>query len=171
MQHLEKYSITAGIQVLASSEQSLWLEEGEEVGDGRAEGSSATGDARQDATSLTPDVDGTGSGSLLDSILSALLKEQSSDVWVVTISPYRCTVALIAFLTAAANFVHPSTAGSFASKTNSASSDKQDPLDISCAVNLFNSSVTSSSCLSSAFPWASHSFRSSLVSSLCCTGK
>ena len=32
------------------------------MGDGRAEGSSAIGDARQAAISLTPDVDGTGSG-------------------------------------------------------------------------------------------------------------
>ena len=55
------------------------------MGDGRAEASSATGDAGQDAISLMPDVDGTGSGSLLDSTLSTLLKEQSSDVWVVTL--------------------------------------------------------------------------------------
>ena len=32
------------------------MEEGEEVGDGRAEGSSATGDGGQAAISLTPDV-------------------------------------------------------------------------------------------------------------------
>ena len=31
------------------------------------------------------DIDGTGSGSLLDSILSTLLKKQSSDVWVVAL--------------------------------------------------------------------------------------
>ena len=42
------------------------------MGDGRAEASSATGDAGQDAISLMPDVDGTGSGSLLDSILSVV---------------------------------------------------------------------------------------------------
>ena len=36
------------------------------MGDGRAEGSSATGDGGQAAISLTPDVDGTGSGSLLE---------------------------------------------------------------------------------------------------------
>ena len=35
------------------------------MGDGRAEGSSAIGDRGQAAVSLTPDVDGTGSGSLL----------------------------------------------------------------------------------------------------------
>ena len=45
------------------------------MGDGRAEGSSAIGDGGQAAISLTPDGDGTGSGSLLDSILSALLKK------------------------------------------------------------------------------------------------
>ena len=55
------------------------------MGDGRAEGSSAIGDGGQAAISLTPDVDGTGSGSLLDSILSTLLKKQSSDVWVVAL--------------------------------------------------------------------------------------
>ena len=36
------------------------------MGDGRAEGSSATGDGGQAAISLTPDVAGTGSGSLLE---------------------------------------------------------------------------------------------------------
>ena len=46
-------------------------EEGEEVGDGRAEGSSAIEDSGQAAISLTPDADDTGYGSLLDSILSA----------------------------------------------------------------------------------------------------
>ena len=45
------------------------------MGDGRAEGSSAIGDGGQAAISLTPDVDATGSGSLLDSILSTLLKK------------------------------------------------------------------------------------------------
>ena len=48
------------------------------------EGSLAIGDRGQTATSLMPDVDATGSGSLLDSIISTLLKEQSSDVWVFT---------------------------------------------------------------------------------------
>ena len=45
-----------------------------EVGDGRAEGGPAMGDRGQAALSLIPDVDGTCPGSLLDSILSALLK-------------------------------------------------------------------------------------------------
>ena len=50
------------------------------MGDGRAEGLSAIGDRGQAAISLMPDIDGSGSGSLLDSILSTLLKKQSSDV-------------------------------------------------------------------------------------------
>ena len=36
------------------------------MGDGRAEGLSAIGDGGQAAMSLMPDVDGTGSGSLLE---------------------------------------------------------------------------------------------------------
>ena len=36
------------------------------MGDGRAEGSSAIGDWGQAATSLTPDIDGTASDSLLE---------------------------------------------------------------------------------------------------------
>ena len=42
------------------------------MGDGRAEGSSAIGDGGQAATSLNPDIDGTGSSFLLNSILSTL---------------------------------------------------------------------------------------------------
>ena len=53
------------------------------MGDGRAEGLSAIGDGGQAAISLTPDIDGTGPGSLPDSSLSTLLKKQSNDVWVV----------------------------------------------------------------------------------------
>ena len=45
------------------------------MGDGRAEGSSTTGDGGRAAISLTPDADGTGSGSLLDLGLSTLLKK------------------------------------------------------------------------------------------------
>ena len=40
-------------------QEELLMEEGEGVGNGRAEGSSATGDGGRDATSLEPDVDGT----------------------------------------------------------------------------------------------------------------
>ena len=56
------------------------------MGDGKAEGSSAIGDGGQAAVSLMPDIDGTGSDSLLGSILSSLLKKQSSDAWVVALS-------------------------------------------------------------------------------------
>ena len=45
------------------------------MGDGRAEGLLAIGDGGKAAISLISDVDGTGSGSLLDSILSTLLKK------------------------------------------------------------------------------------------------
>ena len=45
------------------------------MGDGRAEGSSAIGDEGQAAVTFMPDVDGTGSRSLLDSILFAVLKK------------------------------------------------------------------------------------------------
>ena len=55
------------------------------MGDGRAEGLSATGVRGQAAMALMPDADGTGPGSLLDSILSTLWKKQSSDVWVVAL--------------------------------------------------------------------------------------
>ena len=61
------------------------LQEGEEVGDGGAEALSATGDGGQAAIWFTPDIDGTGSGSLLDSILSTFLKKLSSGIWVVTL--------------------------------------------------------------------------------------
>ena len=58
-----------------TDKKSYYLEEGEEVGDGTAEGSSAIGDGGQAAISLMPDADGTGSGSLLDSVLSTLLRK------------------------------------------------------------------------------------------------
>ena len=61
-----------------NGQEELLTGEGGEVGDGRAGGASATGD-RASCDSI-PAVDGTGSGSLLDSILSTFLKEQSSDV-------------------------------------------------------------------------------------------
>jgi len=50
------------------------LPTGEEVGDGRVEVLSAVGDGGQAAVSLMPD-DGTGSGSLLASVLSTFLKK------------------------------------------------------------------------------------------------
>ena len=45
------------------------------MGDGRVEGSSVIGDGGKAETSLTLALDGTGSGSLLDSVLSTLLKK------------------------------------------------------------------------------------------------
>ena len=63
-----------------TGKKSYWLEEGEEVRDGRAEGSLAIQNRGQAAISLMPDIVGTGSGSLLDSVLSVLLNKWSSDV-------------------------------------------------------------------------------------------
>ena len=61
----------AAVQGVAKSQTWLsdwtelnWLEEGEEVGDGRAEGLSAVADRGQVAISLISDLDETGSGSL-----------------------------------------------------------------------------------------------------------
>ena len=79
MQDLEKYSST--VQQLAlggwhgvNGPEEFLMEEGEEVGDGRAEGSSAIGDGGQPAASLIPDVDGTDALFLADSVLSTLLE-------------------------------------------------------------------------------------------------
>lgn len=47
--------------------------------DASAEARSAVGDGEQAAASLMSDIDGTGPGPLLDSVLSAVLKKQSSD--------------------------------------------------------------------------------------------
>ena len=62
-----------------TGKKSYWLEEAEEAGDGRAKGSSATGDGEQAEISLIPDVDGTGSDSLLNSILSTLLGKKKNN--------------------------------------------------------------------------------------------
>ena len=70
-----QYSTTAGTQDWHGVKRRQELLTGEAVGDGRTEGSAATGDRGQAALSLSFDVDGTGSGSLLDSILSILLKK------------------------------------------------------------------------------------------------
>ena len=67
MVQYNSWHIGAGIRW--TDEESCWLEEGEEVRDGWAERSSAIGDGGQAVTLLKPDVDGTGSGSLLDSSL------------------------------------------------------------------------------------------------------
>ena len=68
-----------------NSKKGYRLQEGEEVGDGGAEPLSAIGDGGQAAISFMPDIHGTGSGSLLDSILSTFLKKRSSGMWVVTL--------------------------------------------------------------------------------------
>ena len=49
-----------------TSKKSYRLEEGEEVGDGRAEGLLAIGDRGQAAISLIPNTEGTGSDCLLE---------------------------------------------------------------------------------------------------------
>ena len=55
--------------------EELLREEGKEVGVGRAERSSATGDGGQAANLLRPDADGSGSDSWQDSILSTFLEK------------------------------------------------------------------------------------------------
>ena len=67
------YGLTLGEQPRRIAD---WRRE-RKVGDGRAEGSSAIVDGGQAAISLMSYADGTGSGSLLDSILSTLLKKMS----------------------------------------------------------------------------------------------
>ena len=58
---------------------------GEEEGDGRAEELSEIRDEGKTSILFTSDTDGSGSGSLLDSILFTFLKKCSSDVWVVAL--------------------------------------------------------------------------------------
>ena len=59
VQYLEKYSPWhTGADTEHTGKYSSCQEEGEEVGDGRAEGSSATGDGGRAAVSRTPDVNG-----------------------------------------------------------------------------------------------------------------
>ena len=62
--------MSKNIHNLVSRQEELPIEEGEGMGGGRAEGSSAVGGGGQAAISLEPDVDGTGSGVLLGWILS-----------------------------------------------------------------------------------------------------
>ena len=71
---IEYNSWHTGTGIKWTGKKSYWLEEEENVGDGRAEGLSVIGDGGKVAISLTPDqIDGIGSGSLLDSILSTFL--------------------------------------------------------------------------------------------------
>ena len=62
VQNLEKYSSQCnswhpGTGIKGAGKKSYGLEKGEEVGDGRAEGSSAVGDGGYAAISLMPDTD------------------------------------------------------------------------------------------------------------------
>ena len=112
--------------ILWTDKMIYWLEEGEEMGDGRADGSSAAGDGGQAAISLTSDIDGIRSGSFL---LSTLLKKWSSDVWAVALfSCHRWHSStglhfeqLLQHLCTVLHF------GSCASKTNSVSANKKIP--------------------------------------------
>ena len=72
-----------GVGIEWPGKNSYWLEEGDGLGDGTAEESSAIGHRGQAAISLMPDIDDTGFASLLDSILSTLLRKWSSHVWAV----------------------------------------------------------------------------------------
>ena len=115
------------------------------MGDSRAEGLSAI--------SLKPNTDGTGSGCLLDSVLSILLKKLPSDAWVVVLffPIIDDMVALDYILNSCCDLCVPFYVWVPCLKTNSASPDKENLLDISCVINLLGSSVTSFSCLSSSF--------------------
>ena len=136
------------------------------MGDGGAEPLSAIGDGGQASISFTPDIHGTGSDSWLDSILSTFLKKRSGGIWVVTFFLIMGDmVALICILNGCCNLHVLFCVWVLASKSNSAPSNKESPLAVSCVMNFFGSLVTSpSSCLSSSFLWASSSIRSSLVS-------
>ena len=57
--------------------------------------------------------------------------------------------------------------GSHTPKSNSASSNKENPLAMTCIKKSLGFFSSSSSCLFSSFFWASNSIRSSLVSSSC----
>ena len=140
---------------------SYWLKGEEEAGDGRA-----IGDGGQAAVSLMPDVDGTGSGSLMDSTLSTLLKKQSSDVWLAALFPSHQRCRGSTGLQSERLLQPLCTVLRVGPVTNRASSNKENPLAFSCVVKLFSSAVISaSSCLPSSFLLVPISNRSSLVSS------
>ena len=121
----------------------------------------------QAAVSLLPDVDGTSSGSLPESILSTFLKKWSSDDQIVALFFFfliiHDSVALDCILNGCCNLRVPFYIQVLHLKTNSASSDKENPLAVSCIASLFASSVTSSPChcilsitftfVSIAIPW------------------
>ena len=82
------------------------------MGDSRAEVLSAIRDEGKTSISFTSDADGSGSGSLLDSILFTFLKKCSSDVWVVALFFFFLIrdnkLRWVAFRMAAATFVYHS---------------------------------------------------------------
>lgn len=96
------------------SKRSYWLEEGEEVGDGRAKGLLAIGDGGQAVISIMPDADGTGSVSFY----LPSWKKRSSNVQVVVpfFSSQVTRQHWIALWMAAETFVYHSKFGSCASE-------------------------------------------------------
>ena len=96
-----------GVGIEWMGKKNYWWEEGEKVGDSRAEGSSTIGDGGQAAISLQSDVDGTGSDSLLDSVLSTLLEKMIH--WCLGSSPFFLliddTVALDCILNGCCNLL------------------------------------------------------------------
>ena len=136
------------------------------MGDGKAEGSSAIGDGGQAAMSLTPDVDVTGSGSAGFSSTCPL----ENTVLVVSEFCSSChndMVALGCILNGCCKLCELFYI-QVQCLRNLTGALKENPFTISCITKLFSASVTSSSCLSLCFLWASSSFRSSLVNSSCC---
>ena len=115
------------------------------MGDGRAEGLSATREEGQAALSLIPDVDGTCPGSLLDSILSALFKKKNH-----TVISELClflaidrSVALDCVLNGCCNLHVLFYIQVLCLKKLPTSSNIENPLVIPCIMNPFSSSVTS----------------------------
>ena len=150
------------------------------MGNGRAEGSSAIGEEGQSAISLMPDIDGTGSSSFNSGFNSiypsgkAIQKcLDSSSLLLLFFLIIDDMVALYCrILKCCAIFVYRSAFRSCSSKNNIASSDKKIALAISCIMNPFGSSITSSSsCLSSFFLFLNSIRSSSLVSSSYCTAR
>ena len=156
IQHFKSYSTLKSTIVQYNSrhpradvewtgKKSYWLEEGEEVGDCRADVSKVV-DGGRAAILLTPNVGVTGSGSLLHSSIATLLKKCSSDFLEVEIKYHtheKKGTGLSTFLflgigdmvalDCILNLVYHFTFGFCASKLNSASSNKDNPLTISCS--------------------------------------
>ena len=125
---------------------SYWLQE---VGDGRAEGSPVIGVRGHVAISLTPHVDGTGAKPLPDAILSTLLTKWSHNVWVIALSflVIEDMVAQNCILSGCSKLHVPFYAQVLCLKSKRASSNKENPLAVSCVMNLFSSSARSATSL------------------------